>query len=114
MVSQTQKYFSLQVGYKTDSVMVGRLTPVLSEFPITAQETSCNGRPLSPVPPAPMPLKLPVPLMPLMPPLPPMPPLPLMPPLPPSLHTPFLTARRGFDFLLQSLYRPQLVETLEE
>jgi hypothetical protein len=55
-----------------------------------------------------------VPLMPLMPPLPPMPPLPLMPPLPPSLHTPFLTARRGFDFLLQSLYRPQLVETLEE
>ena len=53
VVSRTPKYFSLQVGSKTDSVSVDKLKPVLSEFPVTTQEAPRRGRPPSPVPPQP-------------------------------------------------------------
>ena len=70
-----KKYFSLQVGSKTDSVSMDRLKPVLSEFPVTTQEPPRRGRPPGAQrPPSPIP------------PLTPFPPT-------PSLHTPRSTAR---------------------
>ena len=72
VVSRSPKYFSLQMGSKTDSVSVDRLKTVLSEFPVTAQTPPCRGRPLlSPKPPAPFP-PVPKPLT-LKPPAPPPP-----------------------------------------
>ena len=99
MVSRSPKYFSLQMGSKSDSGSIDRLKPVLSEFPVTAQEPPCRGRPplsrkpLAPVPPT---LK----------------PQALVPPTP-VFHQLQVQGRR-FYFLLQCLLPPQPVETLEE
>ena len=60
VISRSPKYFSLQVGSKTDAVSVDQLKPVLLEFPVTVQEPPCRDRPpapkhRAPVPPAPKP-----------------------------------------------------------
>ena len=52
VVSRSPKYFTLQVGSKTDAVSVDRLKPVLSDFPVTVQEPPRRGRP--PLPPKPL------------------------------------------------------------
>ena len=63
VVTRSPKYFSLQIGSKTDSVSVDRLKPVLSEFTVTAQTPPRRGRPpKAPDPPAPV---LPTPVPPL-------------------------------------------------
>ena len=84
VVSRSPKYFTLQVGSKTDAVSVDRLKPVLSDFPVTVQDPPRKGRPpLPPRPPAPKPPA----------PKPPAPKPPAPKPPTPSRPTPLPTAR---------------------
>ena len=59
VISHSPKYFYLQMGFKTDSVYVDQLKTVLTQFPVTAQEPPCRGRP--PLPPKPLALLPPLP-----------------------------------------------------
>ena len=62
MVSLSPKHFSLQMCFKTESVSVDQLKPVLSEFPVTAQEPHQLGRPPKPLALVPPTLKPPAPV----------------------------------------------------